>query len=977
MLSMLSMPTMNPIARRGAAAQRTTLLLISLLVAVSAAAVFAIPGYLDAHRAVALRGALAAAKDQIRTGITETAQLNPRTPVAASNKALGKADQWGAEALPQGLDGILGAPTVVAMSAGAGLEGGGSQTKLPLTTIADTPPGFGLRAPYGSDGKLRAVAGQAPPAPGEKAPPGPAAPTAAAEGSSPSVWGWISQASATKLHVSVGDQLVLGSNRWNASVSVHVTIAGIFAPADPQDPWWTDPGTGAANALAAPFIDTFYSGQERGGEEKSYWHADLLVNDSGAQEVSQFTNMAITWSYPLKPSAITPGNAARVVADVTRFKSATNLPSFPQVATDSGEQVDILKNPGVTSPLPPVLAGYLSRAGTSMVVMSLGLAVLAAVSIGVLALAVRLLIHRQRDDLVVARARGASLPELARSVGYQVAANTTPAVAAAVAAARAAGYAKIDGGSVLLAVGVVAGTFLLAAGQAAAALRGSTGSLGFLTRRLGGRTDAAVRAGLELIVLALLAGQIMTLRSRGLGSATSGIDPVVATLPVTVALAAGVVLLRVAPLVPRMLALMFGSGRGATGFVATSSARRSAVIGPLAAVVILATLSGSVFGATFTRSLSVARDDSQWGSVGGGAHIDDPFAGFGSSSVTSADLAKIRALPGITAAAGGAIDGGATFSSGSADAGSGQPVTLVGLDVADYLNVIKGTPLDTAGLHRALTVLEQASTARPASDYSQAGSTHPPLPALLTSGAAPGTGGTVQGTVQYAGLPVTIVTNAPELPTGMAPKGEAVLVIDYRILKAELGSEPARSDAWVSGGAAALAGLSTPGLLSEPNDQVAVQAGLTDTAGTNELDRLTERVYAAETALEALLCALAVLLTLAAGSAARRRAAAFLATMGFGRRRLRRIAVLEALPMLVVVTAGGLATGLGTVPLLAGSVDLSSLAGLTTSRLAVHTNVAVVTAATVAVPGVALLAVFVEAALRRPMTLVSTLRSER
>jgi putative ABC transport system permease protein len=970
---------MNAIARRGAAAQRTVLLLISLLVAVTAAAVFAVPGYLDAHRAVALRGALAAAKDQIRIGVTETAQLNPRTPGVASNKALGKADTWGTEALPQSLHEVFGPPTVVTMSAGAGLTGTGTKTKAPLTTIQDTPPGFGLRAPYGSAGKLRPVAGQAPPAPDDPAPPGPADSTAPATTDfAPHVWGWISQAAADKVHVNVGDQLVLASDRWNPSVSVHVTVAGIFAPADPRDPWWTDPGTGAANALAAPFIDTFHVGQERGGEEKSYWHSDLLLNDKGAQEVGQVTNMAVTWSYPLKASAITPGNAARVVADLTRFKTATNLPPFPQVGNpDTGEQLDMLKNPGVSTPLPPVLAGYLSRAGTSMVVMSLGLAVLAAVAIGVLALAVRLLIHRQRADLVVARARGASLPGLARSVGYQVVAATAPAAAVALAAARAAGYATVDVGSVLLAAGVAAGTFLLAAGQAGAALRGSTGSPGFLSRRLGGRSDAVVRIGLELIVLAVLAAQIMTLRSRGLGSAASGIDPVVATLPVTVALAAGVVLLRVAPLVPRALAVMLGSGRGATGFVATSSARRDGVIGPLAAVVILATLSGSVFGATFTRSLSVARDATQWASIGAGAHVSDPFAGFGSSLITNADMGRIRALPGISAVAGAAIDGGATYATGSADAGPGQPVTLVGLDVADYLSVIRGTPLDTPGLHRALTALDQADKARPVTEYRQDNPAHPRLPALLTSGGAPGTGGTVQGTVQYAGLPVTIITNAPTPPVGVAPQGEAVLIIDYQILKAELGSEPARGDAWVAGSPAALAGLSTPGLLTEPNDQVTVQTGLADTAGTSELDRLTERVYTAETVLESVLCALAVLLTLAAGSAARRRAAAFLATMGFGRPRLRRIAVLEALPMLLVVTAGGLATGLGTVPLVAGSVDLSSLAGLASPHLAVHTNVAVVTAATVAVPGVALLAVFAEAALRRPMTLVSTLRSER
>ncbi|WP_370348240.1 hypothetical protein [Catenulispora sp. EB89] len=966
---------MNVIARRGAAAHRTTLLLVALLVAVTGAAVFAVPGYLDVHRTRALHGALASAGGQIRIGVTETAQLNAQSRMVASDQALGEADAWAGQALPASLHAVLGAATMVAVSPGPGSTTTGTHTAATLTTL-DLPPKFGLRPPYGSDGKLRTVAGQAPPTPQDARPAGPADAPVDGSDQAPTVWGWISQAAAQKLHVGVGDQLVLAADLWSSQIKV--TIAGVFAPTNPADPWWTDPDTDVANALATPQVDTTMVGNE----QQTFWRSDLLLDDAGAQAAGVRTGMTLSWGFPLKQDAISTGNAAGIVTDLNRVKSGADLPASPRITDpqDPNFSVDILKAPGVSTPLPPILSGYLSRAGASMVVMSLGLATLAAVAIGVLALAIRLLIHRQHADLVVARARGASLPQLSRGVGYQVAAATTAAVAAALAAACAAGYATFDIGSVLLAVAVVAGTFVLGAGQAAAALRGSTGSAGFVARRLGGRTDAVARVGLELIVLALLAAQIMTLRSRGLGSATSGIDPVVATLPVTVALAAGVVLLRLAPLVPITLAAALGSGRGATGFVATSSARRNAVIGPLAAVVILATLAGSVFGATFTRSLSVARDVDQWSSVGAGAHVTDPFAGFGSSRITDTDLGRIRAMPGISAAAGGSLDGGASFAAGAAggsgDSSGGQPVTLVGLDVADYLTVIKGTPLDTPGLHRALTALEQASASRPATDYSQSNPAHPPLPALLTSGVAPGTDGAVQGTVQYAGMPVTIVTNSPAFPPGIAPKGEAVLVVDYKILQAQIGSAPARSDVWVSGRPQALAALSGPGLFSEPNDQVTVEAGPADAAGTNDLDRLTERVYAGETVLEALLCALAVLLTLAAGSAARRRAAAFLATMGFGRPRLRRIAVLEALPVLLVVTAGGLATGLATVPLLAGSVDLSALAGLNSAHLAVHTNVAVVAAATIAVPGVALLAVFAEAALRRPLTVVSALRSE-
>ena len=125
-----------------------------------------------------------------------------------------------------------------------------------------------------------------------------------------------------------------------------------------------------------------------------------------------------------------------------------------------------------------------------------------------------------------------------------------------------------------------------------------------------------------------------------------------------------------------------------------------------------------------------------------------------------------------------------------------------------------------------------------------------------------------------------------------------------------------------------------------------------------------QRLQVAETALEAALCALAVLLTLAIGASARGRAAAFLATMGFGRARLRRVAVIETLPLLVLITAGGVGTGILVLPVLAGSIDLPTLTGLTT-QLRVRADLVAVGVAALAVPGVALAAVLGEGLLRR------------
>jgi putative ABC transport system permease protein len=221
-------------------------------------------------------------------------------------------------------------------------------------------------------------------------------------------------------------------------------------------------------------------------------------------------------------------------------------------------------------------------------------------------------------------------------------------------------------------------------------------------------------------------------------------------------------------------------------------------------------------------------------------------------------------------------------------------------------------------------------------------------------------------------VPLTVVAVLHGLPTGIA--AGPVVLVGYDLEQAASTIAMVRTDVFTAGTPAGLAALQHSRPYSDPATTVTLEKSLHRGADSRPLGALIQRIQVAETTLEAALCALAVLLTLAIGAAARGRAAAFLATMGFGRGRLRWIAVVETLPVLLLVTAGGIGTGISVVPVLAGSIDLPALTGLTT-QLRVRADPATIAAAAAAVPGMTLAAVFAERFLRRRLGIVTVLRA--
>ena len=150
------------------------------------------------------------------------------------------------------------------------------------------------------------------------------------------------------------------------------------------------------------------------------------------------------------------------------------------------------------------------------------------------------------------------------------------------------------------------------------------------------------RLVLDGTVIALAAIALVTLRSRGLGDGSGpvAIDPLLAAVPVLVALAAGLILLRVYPLPLRLIAAIAARGRGLIPtFPLWGAARQSRIAAVPLLVILVATAIGA-FSSVVLESVRQGQLAASWRAVGADWRIDaDP----GLPVPSALDL---RAVPG-------------------------------------------------------------------------------------------------------------------------------------------------------------------------------------------------------------------------------------------------------------------------------------------------------------------------------------------
>ncbi|WP_307782169.1 hypothetical protein, partial [Streptomyces sp. MBT65] len=249
----------------------------------------------------------------------------------------------------------------------------------------------------------------------------------------------------------------------------------------------------------------------------------------------------------------------------------------------------------VTDSLTPLLTAFTAQDEQARALATYAVDALAAVALATVAVAVRLLLRRRHAHLRLQRARGAST---ARLVLLRCAVAWPVVLIAALfgwAAGRALSPTGTSGSPQPLPAALTTAAVLLTVPLMTWLAVREPRRPGRL-RRTRRKTAVGRRAVLELTVLLTTAAGVVALRAQGP-------DGILGAVPVLVALSVVLILLRVYPLVLRLVLRRARRGRGVVGFVGAARAAHDAPATGLALFVLVLTLGTAVFGGLVQRTV--------------------------------------------------------------------------------------------------------------------------------------------------------------------------------------------------------------------------------------------------------------------------------------------------------------------------------------------------------------------------------------
>ena len=668
----------------------------------------------------------------------------------------------------------------------------------------------------------------------------------------------MSAAAAQKLGVKVGDVLKTGP--------VTARVTGLYVPVDPGEAYW----------LTHPDLKDASVAETQDGT--------VIITGTGVLSAAgyevlygsfQNTRLNVTWTYTPDPARLTASNAPKISADVKQADLA-----FANINLD-GSQLSL------DTQFDRLLDEADRQVHTAQTVLSLALAGLLAVALGVIVLAGELLLERMRPALALMRARGASLRQVAGIAAGLTGLGAVPAGAAGYGLALLAVPGPADLTSSVTAPIVVAAAVLLPAFNAARSHR-RTGR--------GERRDLTAQrpSPRRLVIEALLAVLAVTatylLRRRGVGAGTDhGVDPLLATVPALLALACGLFTLRVYPYPLRLVGRLAARARAAVSFVGVARASRQSVAAALPLTVLLLATAIAGFSATVDASLSRTQRLAAWESVGGDIRLD-------TLGITDQEIGKLERMPGVRGAVPAQVIDSASLGADGTDVAT---LTMIGVDLDAYRHLLAGSPVPIP----------------PAPGGSVA-------PALFSPAAAklvPTTGKLSMFGQAGAAFPIRDAGTVDRFPGQDADA--AFVVVPY---KAVVGATNGIATTLFVRGDADPKALERAVPAARPAAVTYVSAYHAMTGSA--LVKLVHSAFGYGALAADAYSALAILLALVIGEQSRGQAVAYLRVLGLSRREARRLALVEVAPMILAAAIAGWALGLLLPRIVGTALDLRSYA---------------------------------------------------
>ncbi|WP_448005732.1 FtsX-like permease family protein [Agromyces bauzanensis] len=657
-----------------------------------------------------------------------------------------------------------------------------------------------------------------------------------------------------------------------------VRLAGTVEPVDAADGFWTHVTT----ALRPEVVDNGLAPPEITG---------VAFVDPASWSAFRDVNLPVTMQmwFPTRTERLTSDEVEVLRVQLGEFSSGVHR-------LGSGERdgfIDEIGEVAFVSGLGDVLAEASVTTAASDAVLATIASGPIGVMIAVLVLGARVVFERRRVGLELAAARGASAGQLRGILALEGAAIGVPAavvgglVGTAVIAADAG-----PGGWVLAAAFAVTPALLLVS---------SAPALSPLRRA---RADLGAGSGIrfrwvgELLIALIAAAAVVLLLQRGLetSAARTGVDPLLAAVPLLLSLVACVVVLRLYPIPLASLVRRMSARPGLVPFLGSARALRDPSAGLVPVLAVVVGVSVAVFSSVLLGTVRTGIETSAAARVGADAAVSG-------MPLTRAQLDEFRAVPGVAAIA----PVYSTRPSQVSIDGRQRSTTLIVVDAEEMRRVQAGradaTPLPAtlaeSGGEDGVPVLLSGLVDTLIGDASD----------VALDGEAIRVEGVVEGATAYSPRSSWVLmdlANAEPFTDTLVPR---TVLVRF---------EPGADAAAVTGDLAAIAGDGAT--VVTPADLAGELADRSTAQG------LVVALIAA-IVLTSLLTALAIVLTLVVGRPVRDRLLPLLSTLGLARRGERALVAWEIGPVATVALVVGAALGAALPFVVLQGIDLGAFTG--------------------------------------------------
>jgi putative ABC transport system permease protein len=590
-----------------------------------------------------------------------------------------------------------------------------------------------------------------------------------------------------------------------------------------------------------------------------------------------------------------PDTAVRVRFDESLIDAAwvpAAIASVAQLYSDI-RVADVLRQTGLAD----LLRDYQHQAASAQALVAVTATGIVAVLLGLLLLAARLIADRRRSEVALLRARGGSVPAVTGRLTAEALWLVPLAAAAGWILPRLALGEPLPGtiSTAVVAPGAAALVALLIVPAAGALVARRSATAVSVREDTTGRRSMPARLTVELSVIVLAALGVVLMHQRGLSLV--GVDPYLSAVPVLLALAGGLLALRLFPWPVRLLAAAARRLRGVVGFVGLARLGRGAPGTALALLVLVLSVAVGGFAGAVNMSVSEARDRSAMQEVGAHIRVE-------SESLSVDVLAAVAELPGVTTVVPVTRGGMLTDGAGRARGASIQGPVVVAVDTVAYQELLAELEVDrrlpaevvSARPGAGVPALAGGSIAARQDLVLHHGEQEQPLEVVGDVAGLPGP----DRDRNWVLVPRQALTD-PAPMTGLLVNGADVDVNQVRQVVAEL-SAPA-----------SVAVFSVAEIRAE-----------LEASGFNEGLTL---VFVAGTVGGAVGGVLAVTLALVLQARARGRVLSLLRTMGLSSRQARGLLLVELLPVTALAVAVGAVVGIAMPLLLAPALGLGAFTG--------------------------------------------------